>query len=56
MKVGGTVSSTFTEAQRKVLLMMTPDARRSVEQYISKYGAEAFERVVKAVRNKLPRP
>ena len=53
VKVGGTVSSSYPESQRKVLLMMTPDARRSVEYYISKHGPEAFERVVKAVRNML---
>ncbi|XP_034702397.1 HVA22-like protein f [Vitis riparia] len=48
VKIGGTVSSSYPESQRKVLLMMTPDARRSVEYYISKHGPEAFERVVKA--------
>ncbi|XP_077229462.1 HVA22-like protein f [Tasmannia lanceolata] len=42
------VSSNYPEKQRKVLLMMTPNSRKLVERYISEYGSEAFERVVKA--------
>ncbi|KAF3794516.1 HVA22-like protein f [Nymphaea thermarum] len=41
-------SSTITDEQRKVLHMMSLDARRSVERYIDEYGPEAFERVLKA--------
>ncbi|XP_075476581.1 HVA22-like protein f isoform X2 [Primulina tabacum] len=44
----GSVISNYPEGQRKVLLMMSPDARKSVESYIEKYGPEAFERVIKA--------
>ncbi|XP_073028508.1 HVA22-like protein f isoform X2 [Primulina eburnea] len=44
----GNVISNYPEGQRKVLLMMSPDARKSVESYIEKYGPEAFERVIKA--------
>ncbi|XP_031493783.1 HVA22-like protein f isoform X1 [Nymphaea colorata] len=40
--------SNLTEGQRMVVQMMSLDARKSVEQYIEKYGPEAFERVVKA--------
>lgn len=43
-------SSTITGEQRKVLHMMSLDARRSVERYIDEYGPEAFETVLKAVR------
>lgn len=49
VKVGGYVSSAHPEGQRKVLQMMSLDARKSVERYIEKYGPEAFDRVVKAV-------
>ncbi|KAK9063873.1 hypothetical protein SSX86_017745 [Deinandra increscens subsp. villosa] len=48
VNVGGRVSSKYPEGQRKVLQMMSLDARRSVESYIEKYGPEAFDRVVKA--------
>ncbi|XP_073284037.1 HVA22-like protein f isoform X2 [Primulina huaijiensis] len=44
----GSVISNYPVGQRKVLLMMSPDARKSVESYIEKYGPEAFERVIKA--------
>ena len=49
VKIGGYVSSSHPEGQRKVLQMMSLDARKSVERYIEKYGPEAFDRVVKAV-------
>ncbi|KAA8526221.1 hypothetical protein F0562_008040 [Nyssa sinensis] len=48
VKWGGDVSSDYPESQRKVLRMMSLDARKSVERYIAKYGPEAFNRVVKA--------
>ncbi|CAA0813295.1 HVA22-like protein f [Striga hermonthica] len=47
VKFGGNVGSNYPEGQKKVLQMMSLDARRSVERYIQKYGNEAFERVVK---------
>ncbi|XP_068666730.1 HVA22-like protein f [Aristolochia californica] len=48
VKIGSLVSSEYPEGQRKILQMMTLDARKSVERYIEKYGSDAFERVVKA--------
>ncbi|XP_010911375.1 HVA22-like protein f [Elaeis guineensis] len=48
VKIGSYVSPTYTEEQRKVLQMMSLDARKSVEQYIENYGSEAFARVIKA--------
>ncbi|KAJ7960700.1 HVA22-like protein [Quillaja saponaria] len=33
---------------KKVLQMMSLDARKSVEQYIHRYGPDAFDRVIKA--------
>ncbi|KAF6159423.1 hypothetical protein GIB67_032194 [Kingdonia uniflora] len=48
IKIGQHVNSSYPEGQRKVLQMMSLDARKSVERYIEKYGPDAFERVVKA--------
>lgn len=50
VKIGTYVSPSYPEEQRRVLQMMSLDARKSVERYIEKHGPEAFERVVKAVR------
>lgn len=51
VKVGSYVSPNYTNGQKKVLQMMSLDARKSVEHYIQTYGPDAFERVVKAVRS-----
>ncbi|KAL7000637.1 hypothetical protein U1Q18_001790 [Sarracenia purpurea var. burkii] len=48
VKVGSYVSPNRPEAHRKVLRMISLDARKSVERYIEKYGDDAFDRVVKA--------
>ncbi|KZV27202.1 hypothetical protein F511_04655 [Dorcoceras hygrometricum] len=40
------------QGQKRVLQMMTLDARKSVERYIEKYGPEAFDRIVKVVSDK----
>ncbi|KAH9627077.1 hypothetical protein KSS87_023765 [Heliosperma pusillum] len=50
VKIGWLVDpvSGYPEGQRKVLQMMSLDARKSVERYIEKYGPDAFERVVRA--------
>ncbi|KVI05239.1 TB2/DP1/HVA22-related protein, partial [Cynara cardunculus var. scolymus] len=55
VKVGSHVSSKYPEGQRKVLQMMSIDARKSVERYIEKYGPEAFDRVVKAAEKEANR-
>ncbi|GJW81727.1 HVA22-like protein f [Tanacetum coccineum] len=55
VKVGSHVSSKYPEGQRKVLQMMSLDARKSVESYIDKYGPEAFDRVVKAAEKEANR-
>ena len=50
VKIGGRVNNpAYSETQKKVIQMMSLDARKSVELFIDKYGTEAFERVVKAV-------
>ncbi|KAK3446225.1 hypothetical protein EUGRSUZ_A01961, partial [Eucalyptus grandis] len=48
VKIGNQVSSSYSESQKKILLMMSLDARKSVERYIEKYGPDAFDRVIKA--------
>ncbi|XP_073274483.1 HVA22-like protein f isoform X2 [Primulina huaijiensis] len=35
------------QGQKRVLQMMSLDARKSVERYIDKHGPEAFDRIVK---------
>lgn len=49
VKLGSYVSSNYSVEQRRVLQMMSLDARKSVESYIDRYGPEAFERVIRAV-------
>ncbi|XP_057471485.1 HVA22-like protein f isoform X1 [Actinidia eriantha] len=55
VKVGSYVSSNHSEAHRKVLQMMSLDARKSVERYIEKYGPDSFDRVVKAAEREAKR-
>lgn len=50
VKMGLSVNHIYPESHRKVLQMMSLDARKSVERYIERYGPEAFARVVRAVR------
>ncbi|KAL8167884.1 hypothetical protein V2J09_009383 [Rumex salicifolius] len=42
-------NSTYPDTQRRVMRMMSLDARKSVETYIHNYGLQAFERVLRAV-------
>ncbi|KEH33770.1 hypothetical protein MtrunA17_Chr3g0097141 [Medicago truncatula] len=37
----------YPDEQKKVLQMISLDARKSVERYIDRYGPDAFERVIK---------
>ncbi|KAF3444955.1 hypothetical protein FNV43_RR14648 [Rhamnella rubrinervis] len=50
VKMGGYMgsSSNYPDAQKKVLQMMSFDARKSVERYIDTHGPDAFDRVIKA--------
>ncbi|CAL5392233.1 unnamed protein product [Camellia sinensis] len=48
IKVGGHVSSSIPEGQRKALQMLSLDARKPVERFIENYGPDAFDRVIKA--------
>lgn len=49
VKIGYHVSSNYSDSQKKVLLMMSLDARKSVERFIERYGPDAFDRVIKVV-------
>ncbi|OAY57295.1 HVA22-like protein f [Manihot esculenta] len=53
VKIGGRVNGNYSEDQRKVLQMMSLDARKSVVQYVDKYGWDAFERAVKAAEREV---
>ncbi|KAK9152524.1 hypothetical protein Sjap_000004 [Stephania japonica] len=48
VKFGIRVSPNYSERDRRVLQMMSLDARKSVERYIERNGSEAFDRIVKA--------
>ncbi|KAI8010400.1 Serine/threonine-protein phosphatase 5 [Camellia lanceoleosa] len=48
IKVGGHVSSSIPDGQRKALQMLSLDARKPVERFIENYGPDAFDRVIKA--------
>ncbi|KAE9614816.1 hypothetical protein Lal_00035999 [Lupinus albus] len=43
----GVSSNYYPEEYKKVLQMMTFDARKAVERYIDRYGPDAFERVIR---------
>ncbi|KAG1367786.1 putative HVA22-like protein a [Cocos nucifera] len=48
VKIGNYAGSRYPEDQRRILQMLNLDSRKPVEQYIEKYGSEAFQRVVEA--------
>jgi receptor expression-enhancing protein 5/6 len=49
VKIGGHVSSSYSERQRTAMQMMSLDARKAVERYIETHGPDAFDRVIEAV-------
>ncbi|KAJ7963884.1 HVA22-like protein [Quillaja saponaria] len=42
------IGSNYPDGQKKVLQMMSLDARKSVQRYIDRYGPDAFEKVIRA--------
>ncbi|KAI4308066.1 hypothetical protein L6164_031181 [Bauhinia variegata] len=40
--------SNYSEEHKKVLQMMSLDARKAVERYIDRYGPDAFDRVIRS--------
>ncbi|KAM1512887.1 hypothetical protein ACFX1Z_024391 [Malus domestica] len=55
VKLGDHLSSNYPANQKKVLQMMSLDARKYVERYSDQYGVEALERVVKAAEREARR-
>ncbi|KAJ1285224.1 hypothetical protein BS78_03G263500 [Paspalum vaginatum] len=47
-KIGGYVSPTYNERQRRVLQMMSLDARKSVERFIETHGPDALDKIIRA--------
>jgi hypothetical protein len=48
-KIGNYVSPVYNERQRRVLQMMSLDARKSVERYIETHGPQALDKIIRAV-------
>ncbi|CAN1160753.1 HVA22-like protein f [Linum perenne] len=52
IKVGANITGgntkSYTDEQRKVLQMMSLDARKSVVEYVTKYGWDAVDRAIRA--------
>ncbi|KAK1286350.1 HVA22-like protein f [Acorus calamus] len=55
VKIGNYVDPNYPEEQRRVLQMMSLDARKSVERYIERNGPEAFDRVLKSAEKEARR-
>lgn len=47
MNVGG--GTNYTDEQRRVLQMMSLDARKSVQDYVDRFGWDSVEKAIKAV-------
>ncbi|XVE83598.1 hypothetical protein DITRI_Ditri16bG0099700 [Diplodiscus trichospermus] len=56
IKLGGFVGSNYTEDQRKILQMISPDSRKCVAEYIDKHGWHAFERIIKVAEREAKKP
>ncbi|KAK6259348.1 hypothetical protein SCA6_013822 [Theobroma cacao] len=52
----GSSISTYTEDQRKILQMISSDARKYVAEYIDKHGWTAFERIIKVAEKEAKKP
>ena len=48
-KIGSYVSPYYNERQRRVLQMMSLDARKSVERFIETHGPDALDKIIRAV-------
>ena len=51
MNVGG--GTNYTDEQRRVLQMMSLDARKSVQDYVDRFGWDSVEKAIKAVYSTL---
>jgi len=48
-KIGNYVNPYYNERQRRVLQMMSLDARKSVERFIETHGPDALDKIIRAV-------
>ncbi|KAG8482494.1 hypothetical protein CXB51_024456 [Gossypium anomalum] len=56
IKFGGFVGSNYSEDQKKILQMISLDARKYVAEYVDKHGWPAFERIIKAAEKEAKKP
>uniref|UniRef100_A0A0D9YEG9 HVA22-like protein n=1 Tax=Oryza glumipatula TaxID=40148 RepID=A0A0D9YEG9_9ORYZ len=54
-KIGQYVSPNYNERQRKVLQMMSLDARKSVERFIESHGPDALDKIIRAAEEEAKR-
>ncbi|AQK97934.1 HVA22-like protein f [Zea mays] len=54
-KMGTYVSPSYGERQRRVLQMMSLDARKSVERFIDTHGPDALDRIIRAAEEEAKR-
>ncbi|XP_065858633.1 HVA22-like protein f [Euphorbia lathyris] len=55
VKIVGRVNGNYSDNQRKVLEMISLDARKSVAHYIDQYGWDAFQRIITAAEKEAKR-
>ncbi|KAH1092333.1 hypothetical protein J1N35_019590 [Gossypium stocksii] len=56
IRFGGFVGSNYSEDQKKILQMISLDARKYVAEYVDKHGWPAFERIIKAAEKEAKKP
>ncbi|GJM93251.1 hypothetical protein PR202_ga09796 [Eleusine coracana subsp. coracana] len=54
-KIGNYVSPAYNERQRRVLQMMSLDARKSVERFIETHGPDALDKIIRAAEEEAKR-
>ncbi|XVF16829.1 hypothetical protein REPUB_Repub10bG0065700 [Reevesia pubescens] len=54
--LGGFVGSNYSEDQKKILQMISLDARKCVAEYVDKHGWPAFERIIKVAEREAKKP
>ncbi|CAD6230032.1 unnamed protein product [Miscanthus lutarioriparius] len=54
-KISNYVSPNYNERQRRVLQMMSLDARKSVERFIETHGPDALDKIIRAAEEEAKR-
>ncbi|KAG2600429.1 HVA22-like protein f [Panicum virgatum] len=54
-KIGNYVNPYYNERQRRVLQMMSLDARKSVERFIETHGPDALDKIIRAAEEEAKR-